>query len=296
MIRNAFAVCALPVAIVALMVVAGACSGDGQDSAAEEQQEGQPLATEPFELEPGLAIVEMNHQGGGDFAVNLLSARQEEAAPTSEPIVFSGDQSGGENTEAAFALAKKTGPVNVSKAVNVPAAGEHLLEVKADGPWTIKVEQPRPSSAPETSSFSGNHDTATPFFRLSSGPKRVTTTNPREENLEISLLDKDGNAVKPAFVNETDQAGLDPSSNVSTTVDIDEDGIYLFNVRTDGLWTIQIEDVEESADAEQPGTVGWDTNTPTGSDILLAILINLVWFLILFIVTRSRDLERKRST
>ena len=295
MIRNTFAVCGLLVAIVVSMVLASACGG-GQDSSAEEQQEGRPLATEPFELESGLAIVEMNHQGGGDFAVNLLSARQEEAVPRSEPIEFSGDQNGGDDTEPAVALAEKTGSVKVSKAVNVPIAGEHLLEVKADGPWEIKVEQPRPSSAPKTSSFSGNRDAATPFFRLSSGPKRVTTTNPLEENLEVSLLDRDGNPVKPAFVNETDQAGQNPSANVSTTVNIDEDGIYLFNVRTEGLWTIEIADVEEPGDTEQPGSVERGANVPTGSGILLALLINLVWFLILFVITWSRGLERKRST
>ncbi len=295
MIRNAFAVYALPVAIVALMVVAGACSG-GQDSAAEEQQEGQPLATEPFELEPGLAIVEMNHQGGGDFAVNLLSARQEEAAPTSEPIVFSGDQSGGENTEAAFALAKKTGPVNVSKAVNVPAAGEHLLEVKADGPWTIKVEQPRPSSAPKTTNFSGYRDSVTPFFQLSNGLKQVTMTNPLETDLEVSLLDKDGNAVGPALVDETDRAERDPLANISTTVNVAEDGIYLFAVQAKGLWTIEVTDVEEPTDVEQLSSTEGSTNASVGSRVLLALLINLAWFLILIVAIWLGGLGRFRST
>ena len=289
MIRTAFAACG-SLAVVILVIAAGACGGGGgQDSSGEdEQKKAQLLATDAFELEPGLAIVEMGHQGGGDFGVNLLSARREETIPM--PIEFSGDQNGGNDAEAAFVLAEETGSVNVSRALNIPSGGEHVFEVKADGPWTIEVEQPRPSSAPRTTSFSGDGDTATPFFRLASGPKQVTTTNPLGENLEISLLDRDGNTVEPALVNETDQTGEDPSTDVSTTVDVEEDGIYLFNVQTDGLWTIDISDVEEPSSTER------NANIPAGSDILLVLLINLAWFVILAVAVWSRGPEQKRST
>lgn len=295
MIRNTSVVCGLLVATVALLIAAGACGGGGQDSPAEEeQQEGPVLATNLFELEPGLAIVEMDHRGEGDFVVNLLSMGQEETASTPGPIEFSGDQNGGNDAQAAFALAQKTGPVKISRAVNISAEGEHVFDIKADGPWEIEVEQPRPSDAPETTSLSGEGDTATPFFRLSSGSKQVAVTNPLKENLEISLLDRDGNTVEAAFVDETDQAGA-PSANVSTTVDIDEDGIYLFDVQTDGLWTIEIADGEEPAVAGQPSSTEWGANISTGS-ILLVLLINLVWFLILAAIVWSRSPERKRST
>ncbi len=277
------------------MIATGACGGGGQESPAEEEQQGRPvLATDLFELEPGLAIVEMDHGGGGEFIVNLLSTGQEETVSTPGPIEFSGDQNGGNDAQAAFALAQKTGPVRISRAVNIPAEGEHVFDIKADGPWEIKVEQPRPSDAPETTSFSGEGDTATPFFRLSSGSKQVAVTNPLKENLEISLLDRDGNPVEPAFVDETDQTGA-PSANVSTMVDIDEDGIYLFDIQTDGLWTIEIADGEEPADAGQPSSTQWGANMSTGS-ILLVLLINLVWFLILATIVWSRGPERKRTT
>src|SRR5215208_7797384 len=275
---------------LAVIAIAGACS-----SVEEQPPESQLFATDPFGLESGLAIVEMTHQGEGDFVVNLLSARQGEAAPVPGPIKFSGDQNGGDDIEAAFALAKETGSANISRAVHIPTAGEYVFDVKADGPWTIKVEQPRPSSAPKTTSFSGEGDTVTSFFELSNGLKQVTMTNPLKTRLDVSLLDKDGNKVGSALAHQTDQAERDPPTDVSTTVDIAEDGIYLFDIQTDGLWTIEITDVEEPGDTEQPSSVERGTNTPIAPSILAVLLINLAWILIFAVALRLRRLKRKRA-
>src|SRR5215208_7355216 len=269
---------------LAVIAIAGACS-----SVEEQPPESQLFATDPFGLESGLAIVEMTHQGEGDFVVNLLSARQGEAAPVPGPIKFSGDQNGGDDIEAAFALAKETGSANISRAVHIPTAGEYVFDVKADGPWTIKVEQPRPSSAPKTTNFSGEGDAVTSFFELSNGSKQVTMSNPLETKLEISLLDKDGNAVGPALVDETDEAERSPSANISTTVNIDKDGIYLFDIQANGLWTIEVADVDEQTNSTEEGP----SLVPS---ILLALLVNLAWILIFVVVIRLRGLQRKRST
>jgi hypothetical protein len=296
LIKNTSVVCGLLVATVALVIAAGACGGGGQDSSAEEERQGgSVLATDIFELEPGLAIVEMDHRGEGDFVVNLLSTGQEETATTPGPIEFSGDQNGGNDVEASFALAQRTGPANISRALNIPDGGEHVFGVKADGAWEIKVEQPSPTDAPETTTFSGEGATATSFFRLSSGSKQVAVINPLKDNLEISLLDRDGNAVEAAFVDETDQTGGNPSANVSTSVDIDEDGIYLFDVQTEGLWTIEITDAEEPDDARQLSSTEWGAEISTGS-VLLVLLINLIWFLILATIVWSRGPQQKRPT
>ena len=78
--KNTLTVCGALVASVVLAVAAGACGGGGQeDSAADEQvPESQPFATDPFELEPGLAIATMTHYGEGDFVVTLLSTKSQE--------------------------------------------------------------------------------------------------------------------------------------------------------------------------------------------------------------------------
>ena len=240
-VRNTLLVCGLLVAMVAPAVIANACSSGRQDSTTvkEKEVEGRLFTTSAFELEPGLAIVEMTHQGEGSFIVELFPAERERI-PKPEQIEFSGRQEGGDNAKAVLALADRTGPVDISRAVRVPEAGDHVFEVKADGPWTVDVEQPNPSDAPHTTSFSGDDDTATPFFWLTSGSKEVTMTSPAGGELEVSLLDKDGNEIAPVPSSEAGQA--DDESSAPSTVYVPEDGIYLFDVRADNLWTVEISD------------------------------------------------------
>jgi hypothetical protein len=242
-IRDLIAVCGLLGAIFASLVVAngwGSGGEQGVDVATQAAPREQIFATDPFSLETGLAVVEMTHRGEGRFVVNLVSAVQDEAA-TSGPVEFSRDKNGGSNTEVAIALVDERGPADISKAIKVLAAGEHVFEVTADGAWSVKIEQPGPSDATQMTSFSGDEDTATPLFRLSSGPKRITSSNPNGGELQVSLLDEDGNVVTPVRATEPDQAGEYPS-DATATIDVPESGVYLFNVRADSLWAIDIAD------------------------------------------------------
>ncbi len=198
-IIDALLICGLLVAVVAPALIANACrSGGGQGSATVEEKkvEEQLFTTSAFELQPGLTIVEMSHQGQGSFVVDLLPAEREKIS-TPEQIEFSGRQDDGNNAKAVLTLANRTGPVDISRAVRIPDAGDHVFEVKADGPWTVEVDQPNPSDAPQMTSFSGDDDTATPFFQLTSGLKEVTTSSPAGGDLQVSLLDKDGTRSLP---------------------------------------------------------------------------------------------------
>src|SRR5215217_9155722 len=100
MTRNTFAIYGLLIVIIAPIVIAGGACGGGQDSTAEKEQDqkGPLFATDPFGLESGLVIVEMTHQGKGDFVVNLLSVRQEGPVPTSQPMEFYRDPNEGDVT------------------------------------------------------------------------------------------------------------------------------------------------------------------------------------------------------
>lgn len=106
-------------------------------------------ATDPFQLQDGLAIFKMTHQGDRNFSGTLLDSN--------------GQRAGGFDSLLVNAI----GPFNGSKAVQT-TAGQYLIDLKAGGPWTITVEQPRPSSAPKTTSFEGNSQTATDLFQLPS--------------------------------------------------------------------------------------------------------------------------------
>lgn len=239
-IWNVLIACGLLATVATPAILAYTCEGS-KDRSAKEQ--GQLFATDPFDLDQGLAIVRMTHQGQGSFIVNLLSAEQTETAETSERLEFFGDQEEGGRARAALSVADKSGSVDISRAVPVPISGKHLFDVKADGPWTIQVDQPHPSDAPNPTRFSGNNDSATPFFHLSSGPKMINVTTPVEGKFKVFLRDANGNEVLRIPEDGTDQPEqTDESSTVSSPVDIQEDGTYIFDVRADNLWKIEISD------------------------------------------------------
>jgi len=237
--KNMLVVCGVLAAIIVPLILLDVI-GWWRGSDEEVEPETQLSATGPFDLQPGLAIVEMTHQGEGDFLVDLLPVEREDPAATPARLEFFGDGSDGSGTRSALVLAKETGSVDTSRAVGIRTAGEHVFDVKATGPWTVRVEQPRPSGVPSPAMFSGNDDTATPLFQLSEGPKEITATNPAGGKLEISLLDAEGNEVGSLPEDEADQTEGKLPTTLSSTVDIQETGVYVFDVRADSLWTVEI--------------------------------------------------------
>jgi len=177
-------------------------------------------ATEAFRLERGLAIFRLTHQGGGHLSGTLLDQN--------------GQRAGGTDS----LLANVVGPFAGSKAVQAKA-GQHLIDVSADGPWTITVEQPRPTSAPQITSFQGNSQAATDFFQLSEGLKRFQMTHQGGGHFSVTLLTKDGSRIGMKSLLANEVSAFDGSKAVR----IPKNDIYLLQVSADGPWTIQIEEV-----------------------------------------------------
>lgn len=171
-------------------------------------------ASKFFELEEGLTVIDMVHQGQTNFIVSLL------------------DEQG---REVSYALANDIGAVEVSNAVHIAKAGRYILDITADGPWQMTIRQPRPADAPEVNSFSGKGSAATELFSMSSGLKRINFTHQGEANFIVSLLDEEGREVEFALANEIGNV------QTSSTATILEDGIYLFQVQADGPWTIDVQ-------------------------------------------------------
>ena len=171
-------------------------------------------ATDFFELEEGLTVIEFSYEGRSNFIADLL------------------DEDG---REVGYAIANEIGAGQSSSALRIPRAGRHVLDVDADGPWSATVRQPRPADAPEKTSFSGDGNAATNLFSLSGGLKRVTATYEGRSNFIIFMLDSEGRETAYAMINEIG------TGEYSTTVTVPEDGLYLFTVEADGPWTINIE-------------------------------------------------------
>ena len=173
------------------------------------------MATSPFQLESGLAVFSMSYQGDRNFIANLLNQNGADAG--------------------RGALVNTIGSFQGSQAIQT-RAGEHVLDVQASGPWTITIEQPRPSSAPQTTSFSGNSQAATDLFELSKGRKTFNMTHQGDRNFIVNLLDKNGaDAGRGALVND-----IGPF-NGSKAIQVPQDDIYLLQVQASGPWTITVE-------------------------------------------------------
>ncbi len=190
----------------------------------ESEEEPAPIelsgngqtATDTFDLGSGLTIFRMSYQGERNFIVNLLG----EPGPQASGVLIANSIGSFEGSHAA-----KT------------TAGEHLLDVQANGPWTITVEQPRPTSAPKTGNYVYSAGkTATDFFDLGKGLKRFAMTHEGDRNFTVWLLDKNGTQVPGGLL--ANEIGRYEGSRA---IQVPKDDIYLLQVEADGIWSVEVE-------------------------------------------------------
>jgi len=178
-----------------------ALSGTGQE------------ATSKFSLENGLSIFRMTHDGDSNFAIWLLDDK-------------------GNNVDL---LVNKIGEFDGSKAIGISNDGIYLLDISADGGWTITIEQPRPPTAPSVpKTLKGKGQQVSELFYLDKGLARFEMTHDGDSNFAIWLLDDEGNNVD-LLVNKIGEF------DGSKAVGISKGGIYLLDISADGNWEISIE-------------------------------------------------------
>jgi len=78
-------------------------------------------ATDKFDLTAGLATIKLTHDGTGNFAVRLL------------------DADGNATRDGYFV--NVIGAFNGSKALQVPSDGKYILDIQANGNWTVTIQQ-----------------------------------------------------------------------------------------------------------------------------------------------------------
>jgi hypothetical protein len=76
-----------------------------------------PEATRPFQLGPGLTVIQLKHQGNANFIVDLL------------------DENG--NSVAPMGVANVIGPFRGSTPVRIKRSGQYLLDAQNAGNWQI---------------------------------------------------------------------------------------------------------------------------------------------------------------
>lgn len=169
-------------------------------------------ATEKFELESGLAIVQVESNGKSNFIVELLNQ--------------DGDQ-----VENLFNEIDK---FQGRRAFHIEKPGTYLLDVSANGPWSFTIQQPRVDGAEKTpQTFQGEGTDVTPFVTLAKGLAVFEFERHGEGRGIFTLLDSEGRAIEQ-LANQLD--GFQGSKPVK----IEEEGVYLLNVYGEGKWTVKV--------------------------------------------------------
>ena len=150
----------------------------------------------------------LQHQGQANFIVDLLTSRGDEV----------------DN------LVNEIGTFTGSTAEGLQA-GRYLFKIEADGPWTIRIEQPRPTSGrslPVSASGRGQ-SLAGPFQGTGEGV-RFELRHQGQANFIVDILDADGNAM--------DNLANEIGSFQGSTVSAPPEGVFWLKVQADGRWTI----------------------------------------------------------
>lgn len=175
-------------------------SGSGQD------------VTETFTIEGGMTAFDFSHTGSSNFQVELI------------------DDGDGETAEY---LVNEIGEYKGRKAIGLPAS-EYLLDITADGEWSVTIEQPRPADSDVEGLPVDLEDAGADYFGpyAFDGRTRIDATHDGESNFQVLVLNAEGSWVKLAFNEIGSFEGL-------TT--FDHSGTGWLVVEADGEWTLALE-------------------------------------------------------
>lgn len=201
----------------------------------------------PVDLHGGLLVLRARHSGAGNFTVWLT--RPKDGVPPDQDWV-SNDL-----------MINTIGQYNGASAVGVRQDGGYVLQVTADGPFQLWLDQPAAGSpdGAQKRDFAGTGQQVTPLFSLAAGTIAVSLTHagstPRTpQTFNVALYDTFGGAVGGDYADRFLTATGPYSGTV--TLNVPADGWYLFAVdadgsSTDGKWTIHVDGAPAAAAAAQ---------------------------------------------
>ena len=209
------------VAVVVMLVVAlTAAQGGAAASVRQPTPSVPPITlsgtgqevTEEFALTGGLAVVRSECVSCTEnFIVEVLDDRR----------------------QVKDLVVNRTGSYEGTKGVGV-SAGDHVLQVNADAPWTVEITQPGdPSSAAALpQSWSGSGDRLEGPFDADQ-VVTVAATHTGDSNFVVAVIDARGRAQDLVFNEISDFEG-------SAVARMRSEGPYYVNVTAEGAWSLTL--------------------------------------------------------
>ena len=234
--RTMMILAVIAVAIAAVLAAAVLLGGPSNGGNSNDQQIDDMTftgrgdnVTANFDLAPGISIYRMTHDGDGDFWVTLYN----DTGGLNSLLV---------NTVGPFAGSQLVGAVEGQLMGAEP--GPHNLHVRADGNWTITVQQPRvlsPSSLPLT--INGQGANVSIPITLPSGMVKVdlVNTNAASATSDFVVMMYDNNGAYVALLaNEWSNYTGSKTLTVDGGLFDPSPGTHWINIDADGDWTITL--------------------------------------------------------
>ena len=179
-----------------------------------------------FMLEEGVAVFITTHDGSSNFAIELL------------------DNTGG----YIDLLVNEIGTFDGSGAIGVredniigAVPGIHVLNITADGNWTVLIKQPRPTSSEiPPLNLTGKGHAVSPFFTLDEGLTTFDMTHNGDSNFAIQLFSANGE-MEELIANEIGSYSGKKAIGVKQGNIIGaRPGIHILSITADGIWAVSI--------------------------------------------------------
>ena len=210
-------------------------------SASEPQVfEGQGSAfTDRFDITNGILYLTATHQGGSEFAVQILTDWHLQSQSATGAM-----HSGTGSPRGLVTSIETSGSYDGIRAHQVSPAqlfgltpGTYLMQVTADGAWKIELTQPvwNSGDAPPFN-WSGSGDDVKGPIDLGQGTRSVDITHQGSSNFVIELVKGDGTLAEN-LVNVTGPYDGSVEVKIHPIIGLTPD-IYGLIIKADGAWTV----------------------------------------------------------
>src|SRR5262245_57274005 len=167
---------AVALLLAGAIVLAGSVPASSEEIAAPVKLSGKgEQATAKFRLKAGLSTWQISHDGRSNFQVTLV----------------------GTDGKTSDMNINEIGRYQGTQAFPVKKDGEYLLNVHADGKWSITIEQPRADEAQgKPLEFAGKGPNISRFVTLPKGISVFKVTHKGDSTFRVKILDRNGKYVE----------------------------------------------------------------------------------------------------